>query len=81
MKGYDPLKLFATVCMVILVFASLATAAQFQADVVESREVETRKGHIWYKDGIYRLQMEHPGVFEAAPGQWGSRRLPVRMSA
>ena len=22
-----------------------------------------------------------PGVFEAAPGQWGSRRLPVRMSA
>ena len=61
MKGYDPLKLFATVCMVILVFASLATAAQFQADVVESREVETRKGHIWYKDGIYRLQMEHSG--------------------
>lgn len=55
------MKLFAAILIVFLAFASLAAAAQFQADVVESREIETRKGHIWFKDGIYRLQMEHPG--------------------
>jgi len=44
--------------MVLLLSASVADAAEFQADVVDSREVVTRKGHIWFKDGTYRLQME-----------------------
>ena len=53
------LPLFAALCF-ILVFASIATAFDFQADVEQSREVEVRQGRIWVKDGTYRLEMEQP---------------------
>lgn len=36
-------------------------AAEFQGDVKESREVEVFKGRIWVKNGVYRLEMDHPG--------------------
>lgn len=58
MKIYFKSASLMMVMMVLLLFASIAAAAEFQADVVDSREVVTRKGHIWFKDGIYRLQME-----------------------
>ncbi len=61
MKSYVSLKLFGLASLILLLVVSSAAAVQFQADVVESRDVEIRKGHIWFKDGAYRLQMTHPG--------------------
>lgn len=52
MKEDMSLKLFAPVFLFVLLFASSTAAAQFQADVIESREVVIRKGHIWFKDRL-----------------------------
>ncbi len=61
MKSFLSLKSFGLVSLILLLIVSSAAAAQFQADVVESRDVAIRKGHIWFKGGVYRLQMHHPG--------------------
>ncbi len=44
----------------ILFGSASSLAAQFQAEVLDSRGVEAFKGHIWVKDGVYRLAIDRP---------------------
>jgi Ca-activated chloride channel homolog len=53
-------KLLSIVVCLAVGVSALAAAAEFQADVLESRDVEVRTGHIWVKDGVYRLELEQP---------------------
>jgi Ca-activated chloride channel family protein len=53
-------KLLSIMVYLAVGVSALAAAAEFQADVLESRDVEVRTGHIWVKDGVYRLELEQP---------------------
>jgi len=57
-KNIDFLSILLTLS--ILICAASSLASQFQADVLDSREIESFKGHIWVKDGVYRLEMDRP---------------------
>ncbi len=48
------------IMLIFLFIAPSAMAAEFQGDVLDSRGVAAYKGHIWVKDGVYRLEMDRP---------------------
>jgi len=55
------MKRLLMMALVLLVLTSVAEAVEFAADVVESRDVVTLKGRLWFKNGTYRLQMKPTG--------------------
>ena len=48
------------IMLTFLLFSLSAMASEFQGDVLDSRGVAPFKGHIWVKDGVYRLEMDRP---------------------
>ena len=53
------MSLFAALCFIFF-FTNIAIASEFEADVEQNREVVVRQGHVWVKNGTYRLEMEQP---------------------